>query len=225
MFKLQICSFSQNKGFNSTKRWPLKGNSQTTKWEKNHPWAIQKVIQQSYKPNPKGHSKPRWRKIEKARDEKEIWKVVNQVINPKEKSHWKLVEEECKKHFILKPISIVIICTTFSFFIFHLLFGIEKRFFPSFMYICEVLKPVLALVWLQVRLLKSRDRFNATEKRCFVSTQVHRNTCKLQILNLSKPTHSLIPTTWTRIIAILFPKRVHSHVPTELRQKWTFLSS
>jgi len=33
-------------------------------------------------------------KIEKARDEKEIWKVVNQVIKPKEKCQWKFVEEE-----------------------------------------------------------------------------------------------------------------------------------
>ncbi len=33
-------------------------------------------------------------KIERARDEKEIWKVVYQVIKPKEKSLWKLVEEE-----------------------------------------------------------------------------------------------------------------------------------
>jgi len=33
-------------------------------------------------------------KIDKAEDEKEIWKVVNQVIKPKEKSQWKLIEEE-----------------------------------------------------------------------------------------------------------------------------------
>jgi len=31
-------------------------------------------------------------KVDKAGDEKEIWKVVNQVLKPKEKSEWKLIE-------------------------------------------------------------------------------------------------------------------------------------
>ena len=33
-------------------------------------------------------------KVDKAGDEKEIWKVVNQVLKPKEKSEWKLIEGE-----------------------------------------------------------------------------------------------------------------------------------
>jgi len=34
------------------------------------------------------------KKVAKAGDEKEIWKVVNQVLQPKEKSEWKLIEGE-----------------------------------------------------------------------------------------------------------------------------------
>ena len=32
--------------------------------------------------------------MDKAGDEKEIWKVVNQVLKPKEKSEWKIIEGE-----------------------------------------------------------------------------------------------------------------------------------
>ena len=33
-------------------------------------------------------------RIDKAGDEKEIWKLVNEVIKPKEKNQWKLKEGE-----------------------------------------------------------------------------------------------------------------------------------
>ncbi len=66
---------------NLRKRWPSKVNSQITKKEKKYPWKLQKPMQPSYKSNRKRHSKSQWRKIKKARDEKEIWKVVNQILN------------------------------------------------------------------------------------------------------------------------------------------------